>query len=72
MTRYEQKISLLRQASGKHSGMAIWRVLLAAVLLGIVVLALGVLEYRQKETGIPQPSPTCCVQPMDPPRSPYQ
>ena len=32
MTRYEQKISLLRQASGKHSGMAIRRVLLAAVL----------------------------------------
>jgi hypothetical protein len=71
MTGYEQKIELLRGASGKQSGKATRRFLLASVLLGLVVLVLGFLEYRQKDIGQPTPPPTCCAQPLDAPQPPH-
>lgn len=78
MTGYEQKISLLGKASGKHCRMTIWRILLAVVLLGVVVLVLGFLEYRQRATGIlqpppsPAPGPACCgLQHADTPETPH-
>ena len=78
MTGYEQKIGLLREASEKHSGMANWRVLLAIVLLGAVVLVLGFLEYSQRDTRIlqpppsPAPGPACCgLQHTDTPETPH-
>jgi len=78
MTGYEQKIGVLREASEKHSRMANWRVLLAIVLLGIVILVLGFLEYSQRGTGIlqpapsPAPGPACCgMQHTDTPETPH-
>ena len=72
MTGYEQKVGLLRQAAGKRGGAAMWRIVLAGVVLAIVAVALivGVLKYRHKEPAVPVPQPTCCAQPFEPPVPP--
>ena len=72
MIGYEQKIGLLRQASGKRGGTAMWRIVLAVVVVAVVAVALivGVLKYRHKEPAVPEPQPTCCVQPFEPPVPP--